>query len=278
MKKKPVKYIMGRLNLIAAYDDKYHYLLNSLKSNTFVNSGMKAYKYGTFNIEPVEVENQLFLQGTLTKFSPIEDAEKVNTEDGTIFMDTDTNNVVAKSNFVLHVKSGLIAFRPMGSDITTHAFRKHFPEIIMESNSGMLIDTDLQIISEENDVFESLKDFQEIHKIKVTLHPSNPSNRHIWKAVDDDLHEQEVEEYNTEYKSKKGLKVTQGGKIYSEIAMAADGYGKAEVSGIKDNEKKVASTYETPVKFDVVEEEGTDIKINKTILDKFKDIWERMKN
>lgn len=274
MSKNKITYLFARLNLIAAYDDKFKFLYDSIKSNIIVDSKMKKYKYGIFQYNDVEIDSEKFIIGKLIKFSPSEDAEVVNLKKGTIDRDLNENQVVAKSNFVLHPKSGFIAFNPVGKDISENAFREKFSEIIFEAN--VLIDVDIQIISEEFSIFRALEEFDIINNVKITLHPSNPNMRDIWKNIDADLHASNVDSYNANYKSKKGLQIKQESNIYSKIAMASDGYGKALIEGEKKNKKKVASTDKLPVKCEVDKDESD--SVNKTLLNKFKELWERMKS
>lgn len=278
MRKKTVKYVMGRLNLIASYKDKFEYVKSSITKNVIVDSSSKKYKFGIFEVETKIIEDESFLIGTLTKFSPIEDEEKVNIKEGRIDVSQDKNNVVAKSNFILHVKSGLIAFRPIGNKISEQSFRKIFPEIIEKANEDFFINADIQIISQEIDIFKSLENFEKIRNVSIQLHPSNPTNRDIWKKVDEELQNSQVETYSTSYKSEKGIIVSSESKIFSEISMAADGYGKARIEGEQCGQKKVASTDEIPVRFDVSQDEDKNKILSGSIIKKFKEIWDRMKN
>jgi hypothetical protein len=277
MKEKTVKYVMGRLNLIASYKNKFEYINNSIRKNVIINSLSKRYNYGIFQVENKIIDNEQFIIGTLTKFRPFEEEEKVNLEKGKIYVNEDKNNVVAKSNFMLHVKSGLIAFRPVGNNISENAFRNVFAEIIEKANNDFFVNVDIQIISEEIDVFYSLKNFEKINSVSIHLHPSNPTNREIWKDLDEELKLSQVDTYHTSYKSDRGIVVSENSKIFSEITMAADGYGNARIEGEKEGKKVIASTDRIPVKFDVTEEEDKSRSLTGSIINKFYEIWDRMK-
>lgn len=272
MSKRKITYFIGRLNLIANFYDKFDFLHKCISSGKIVKSGRGKYRFGIFDIEEISIDQKKYLIGTLTKFVPIDESEKVNIEKGKIETDESQNDVIAKSNFVLHPESGFIAFNPIGTTISHTAFMTKFSEIIIKSD--ILIHAEIQIISDEFEVFTALKEFEIINDISLSLHPSNPNMRDIWKDIDEDLHKLNVDSYRASYKSKRGLEVERQSKVYSEIAMASDGYGKAKIQGIKDNKKKVASTDKIPVKCEVSEDDAS--KISEIIIKKFKKLWERM--
>lgn len=268
---------MGRLNLIATYKDKVDYLYNSLNKGIIVDSKKKEYKYGIFKPQKEIIDNEIFLKGTLTKFLPLTELEKVDIETGEFNTEISDNQIVAKSNFFLHVKTGLIAFRPITNHISEEAFKSVVSEIIEKANDDLFINVDIQIISEEHDVFVALKEFSKINNIYITLHPSNPSFRDRWKEVDEELRHSNVETYSSKYTSSKGIKVSDESNVFSEISMASDGYGKADIDGEKNGVPFKASTNKLPVKFDVPKKEEHNNRLKGAILEKFKEIWDRMK-
>lgn len=274
MSKSLTTYLFGRLNLIATFDDKFKFIYDSITTDNIVSSRTKKFKFGFFEVEEIHIEEHLFLVGSLTKFVPNEDSEVVNLQTRKIDKDLNKNQVVAKSNFYLDPESGLIAFNPIGTDISEKAFREKFAEIIEISNT--LTDAEIQIISEEYGVFKALEKFDIINKVKLKLHPSNPSMRDLWKDIDNKLQQANVESYNADYNSEKGLNIKDKDKIYSEIAMASDGYGEANITGKENGEQKIASTGQLPVKCEVNKSDA-DLR-SWTLLQKFKEVWKRMKS
>jgi hypothetical protein len=114
----------------------------------------------------------------------------------------------------------------------------------------MFVNAEIQTIEEEYKIFEAIKRFKFISKVSVYLHPSNPSNRERWRGIDERIKDLGASSYREKIEGKTdggGLKIVDDEELTSKISMADDGYGKAEITGIMDDEKRTISTKDNPL-------------------------------
>lgn len=275
-------YYIGRLNLISAYrDDKKTFLLRGLRSS--VALPVKTYAYGFFKVEEVQYDIEDYISGFLVKYRPSEPSEVVDTDTREIEDQEFRDRVRAKSRFFLHVKTGIIAYQVFG-EFSEKVFKKNFCDLLEQAYDNFFVNVEIQTINQEVSFFESLKRLDTISKVSIYLHPSNPSNREIWRRQDERLQELKIESYKEEYKfksSSNGTAAKDDEEISSKLHMASDGYGKARIIGKVDGETKVVSTGDNPVVCNVEtddEEEPSTQDIMAQIVPTFKSIFRRMKD
>lgn len=278
MRKIKHKYDFGRLNLVAGciYESKFDYLTKSLSYKGSIPDN--TFEWGFIGIEAITSGQERLLSGDLVKFRTTEE-ETVDKVTYSLDFVTLDNLVIAKSPFILHVPTGLIAFRPIQGKISINQFREFFCKVIMKANDDYFCDAQIQIIPDEAKILEYIRRFTIINNIKVSLHPSNPSSRKIWKDMDDDLKRLRADDYKVEYgsKSKKGIKIPEDGDItLSQIMMANDGYGAAEIRGETSEGKRIVSTESKPIHIEV-SSDSEKSTIASVILEKFKEIMNRIK-
>lgn len=247
-------YLCGRLNLIAGTTkNKRDYVLDSLKNGATVTHDN--YEWGFFDVAPVQVDGHELVSGFLAKFIPTVEEEIVDKNQHCLSMTKVDDRVIAKSSFFHHIDSGLIAFQAVSGKITANQFRKRFCQVFSRANEDMLCDAEIQIVTDEADILKRIHQFKSVRLIRIHLHPSNPSSRHIWQAIDDDMRNLSVDDYKQEFKSNKpgGMKVpADGDSTYKGILMANDGYGNAEIVGTSVEDRKlILSTEKIPVKTDI---------------------------
>jgi len=268
-----VIYYFGRLNLIASYDDKNKFLLNSLKRQ--IEICKRDYEWGFFNVKNIEFCEIPFLAGYLVKYKPFKDEEVVDEESRQLTTTTIPNRAIAASQFFLHTKSGLLAYHPVPGKIGQHQFRHIFAELIEAANDHLLVDAEVQFIDEEIKILEAIRSFDKITSLVIELHPSNPSNRHIWERTDQRLKSMRAEKYRQQYYSGEGLHINEESEVYGDILMAGDGYGKATLYGMKDGQEYEASTEQVPLKAKGLKDGEPEDKLG-SIFHKIKEIWDRM--
>lgn len=256
-------YHFGRLNLIISsiYPDKKTFLLSTFKKGFALNVGK--HNWGVFEIAELDQDSEKYIHGYFVKFRPQSDDEIANTSTQQLNVEEIRNRTVAKSRFFLHVSTGLIAYTTSGNHITDNIFRKYFARLIEEANGGFFLSAEVLSVEERYKIFEALKLLVKINKLKLYLHPTNPSFSPIYKKIDERLKKLEAGSYSEIYKSKdseKGLNISEDSDIESKITMADDGYGEASIEGVnQEGEVKQISTKDSPITAVVPkEEENTD--------------------
>ncbi|WP_163243920.1 hypothetical protein [Clostridium sporogenes] len=269
-------FYFGRLNIICPYTKqrKQEYIYKSL--NTCEKIIERNFKWGLFYINRIEYNNEVFVTGYLVKYKE-ENIEEVVDEDNRTLKTTKLQDkIIAKSEFILHLSSGLIAYRIIRNVIGNEQFKKQFSKLIEKANNNCFINAEIQGINDEVKIFKAIKEFDIITSLYLTLHPSNPSNRQRWKETDEKLHKMQVEKYIEKYISKKGIIIEEDDQTFGNIIMAADGYGEAKIKGTKDGKQKEASTRKMQIKSSVPNMNMDEII--KFLYKDFKNILERFKN
>lgn len=232
-----ITYQFGRLNLIANFTDKKEFLLKAFQNELVMS--VNKHEWAFFNITVIKSEFGEFVHGYLVKYRPEFPKEIANRKTHRLQNETDQDVVIAKARFFLHIKSGLISYHA-SSKIPRETFCLQFCKLIIEAHNAFFVDAEIETIQEREKVFESMKELKRITKIKLRLHPSNPSYSHIWASYDMRIKalgaSKSLEEYEAEPKF-GNLKIAQDQDIVSKITMADDGYGKAEITGQTDNDE-----------------------------------------
>jgi hypothetical protein len=176
------------------------------------------------------------------------------------------------------VQSGIIAYHPSGSVISGKAFVARFAEIIENAYDRFFISAEILPINEPEAFKEALRRFSRIDRLSIYLHPSNPSSREIWRPIDDKLREMNAKEYREEYdgqRSDSGLKPDADESVGRKIAMAEDGYGHAEATGIREGKKRTASTRALPLSSDAPSDAAPGASVLRALSDSFLSVLRR---
>lgn len=269
-------FYFGRLNVICPYvkEEKREYIYKSL--NTGEKIIEKDIKWGLFNINKTKHEGEVFVTGYLVKYKDENIEEVVDEDEGTLTTARLQDKIIAKSEFVIHLFSGIVAYGNISDAIGNTQFRKQFCKLIEKANDNCFVNAQIQGINDEGMIFKAIKEFDKITSLYLTLHPSNPSNRERWKKTDEKLQEMQVEKYVEKYTSKKGIILDEHGQTYGNIIMAADGYGEAKLKGIKDGKLSEASTRQMQIKSLVSNANKNEVL--KFLFGDFKKILDRFQN
>jgi len=155
--------------------------------------------------------------------------------------------VSAKTPFFLHIESGVVAYHTVPKLLESEMFLARFGQLIYQGAGGFFVDAEVQPIEEKLQLVKELRMFDRILELDISLHPSNPSNRRIWKRQDERLKRLGAMKYREKYEMPRSgeflsLRIQQDRDIRSKIAMAEDGYGVVRVSGEKDGRPLRVST------------------------------------
>lgn len=241
-----VTYYFGRLNIIATYTNKNAFILEALRSSKIFQYRQSS--WGFFEIETHD--NGSYCSGWLAKYKPSAIEEVALPEQQALGGYPIPNLVSAKSRFFLHLDSGLVGFHPVTPDIPKEVFTERFCSCLENAYDKLLVSAEITFVEDEYEILEVLKTFSSIRQIDISLHPSNPSNRDLWKSVDERLRRLRATKYIEQYETNRpdgSLEAQSDAEIRSKITMAIDGYGRASVSGVVDGKQKTITTEDNPV-------------------------------
>ena len=248
---KRVRYHFGRLNVlpIRPYQEKLQWLEDSLEWGGTVED--HNIHWQLFNISRLENELGLFFSGFLGRYKEDTEIEVALPSGREIDVRTIENLISAKTLFFLHAESGVIAFRSVPKLIPPETFKARFTDLIYQASGRFFTDVEIDNIEEPFSLREELKRFNRVREVHIALHPSNPSNREVWKRVDKRLKDVKATKYIEQYETKDpfstGLLIVDDQDILSKIAMAEDGYGKVVVTGEIQGEDHIVTTTDNPV-------------------------------
>ena len=240
--------------MLLQFKNKKDFLTKSLKSPATIEDGN--YTWAIFDLQPVLYQSEDFLVGNLSKYSPKgeeKQADTLNKQTKTLGI---KDKIIAEAPFVLHIKSGLIAYHIVSNKISQNQFCTKFSEIVMKANDYLLVEAEIQSLNYQRSFLSEIKNFDIIYRINIYLHPSNPRFAKHWKDVDEKIKNINAEKYTASYSNKNnGLNIDENendenkntNQVVSEIYMAEDGYGIAKAMGIKDKKPITISTKNTPV-------------------------------
>jgi hypothetical protein len=244
-----VTYELGRLNFITAFEAGLDFILTGLAGSEPL--GHRDSLWSFTDVETVDEGGDLFVVGYLVKYRSQAAEEVVDTLQHKLTTDYLANAVRAKSRFVLHVETHIIAFHPVAREIPRTLFRQMFADLFRAGHHNFMVDVELQMIQQEQrTLLETLPRFERLVRVQILLHPSNPSNSERWRKVDEALRARNAQTYRevlTTPLDKGGLQVADDSEIRAKIAMAQDGYGEAEARGVLDGKLKTITTQTQPV-------------------------------
>jgi len=248
MAKRAVRYYFGRLNVIGSHPDRPSLLTDGLGPLEITTR--RGLKWGFFKVGTLTNPVGEFVHGFLVKFKPLAEEEVAIPETHEIDDRTVENRIRAKARFFLHRSSHIIAYRPSGREISRSVFVNRFKELFENNLGGFFVDTEILPIDEQHQIRDAIRTLQKISRVQVRLHPSNPSNRDVWKRVDERLRTIDVSSYREDYEAdptSAGLNIANDEELSSKMAMAEDGYGIVRVIGESGGERKELSTLDAPI-------------------------------
>lgn len=273
------KFLFGRLNILIGTDKKMTFLRDALASRTLIER--RGSRWGIFDSRPIDhTSGDSFLAASLVKFRPLTTEEVVDEARHRLTTANIEDLVERKSAFFLHVTSGVIAFEDARPSIDAATFRKRTAEVINEALGKFFANAEIQGIDEDLSFLEVVRKFKRVLRYTVSLHPSNPSNRGVWAAVDARIKKLGVQQYKEDFSApttETGLAVLEDEEIRAKTIMAQDGYGKATAKGEGDNGLRTVTTHDNPVSASVDASLTDDHTVLEALWDKFGSIFRRLR-
>jgi len=274
MPAKTLTFFFGRLSITSYASDKRGLILAGLKTEKFHDKN--EFKYGFFDIQEI---NDEFVYGRLVKYKRILEGEIVDEQSHRTVVGGLPYGIVGKSDFFLHYKSGVIAYRPLASRISAKQFRFIFARLFEAGHDRFFVSAQVENIDEELRIEEAIGKLEIIRKISFDIHPTNPSNRDVYKRIDERL---------KRLKAQKLKQVVDAGEaglnrdalldddIYRSLVMATDGYGNGSLHGVSEGRKVVITTGDSPVRKEIVESPSAS-EMLESLMPAFKQIWNRIR-
>ncbi len=282
MSKRTQIYHFARLNLLGQYPEekteKRRYIWEAMTADVVVSKGK--FKYMLARIDEITFGDDVYVFGQLVKYKHILEGEIVDEDAKQILEGGLPQGVVAKSNFFLHYASSIVSYRQIANRISDRQFRSIFAELLELGKDKLFIQVRLETIDEEIKIRKAFDSLDKIYKVTISVHPSNPTNRNVWRKLDERLQNlqakqlREVIEGGEMGLNKEALKQED---VYGGVIMAADGYGSASIVGEKDNRPVTIKTGDSPVTEKVAVTEDSPSEILKQLVRVFKKLVDRLK-
>lgn len=269
-------YFFGRLNLLTYSEDKREFLYTALSTDTSEVSGK--FKYAFFDVQELTLAGELFVFGRLVKYKPLLEGEVVDEGAHRLVDGGLPHGVVAKSEFFLHYRTSVLAYRPVTNRISANQFCEMFSRLVEAAYQNFFVSAEIDSIDEDIEIERAIEQLDVVSKVMFDLHPSNPSNRAVYRHLDERLKALRAQ------RLRQTMTACEGGFVrdtlldddgFKGLMMAVDGYGKGCVEGIIDGRKVAISTEDSPVKKEVVASESPSNLLHQ-LIPTFKRIWERV--
>ncbi len=265
-------YYFARLNLLGTWNNKREFLFSALTSK--ITESRRKFRYGFFDAIEVEAPEGVYAFGHMVKYKPILEGEIVDEQKREVVEGGLPMGVVAKSEFLFHYGTSLVAYRPISNRLSQRQFRLVFASLIEAAHHDFFISAELLPIVEEYQMAEAILKFARIDRISVDLSPSNPSNREIYRHIDKRLKDLNVAKLKQTMISEEGginQEKLQDDEAMKGLIMASDGYGYGAVEGEIDGRKVTITTEDSPVQVEVLSTEDPE-----TLLDQLRSIFRRI--
>lgn len=259
------RYYLGRV--------KKHGMLDNTKFMDAINNASTV-NIGKFSWTIIDVEDGRnstlpYVFGFLAKFSFEGHAPAIDTEKRSSVEVSVPNHLIAKTPFLYLPQYSGISYMHAWNGISEEIFPDRFQKIIKAAYGNFFVDCTIDPISDYRAFSTKLKKLQKIKEINARVHPPNPLFGRLWGSLNNYIDERNATEISVRETSddEKGLKtklielikrILEDPKFeptYSPaiadaaVLMAADGYGRGQVTGEAQGEEIVVRTSETQKSF-----------------------------
>jgi len=239
-------------------------VLDAIRSPIAIEDGK--FKWSIIDIEYNSVTNAHYIYGKLAKYWMETDVKTVNEAVKQTENKNEPNLIQTESTFIILPDHAGIAFSAGTSGITKEAFLDIFPRLInfVIQKNEVFKGIEIEPISDTRTFHSKILEFSSIQEIKAKVRPSNPQFSPLYEDLQKYLKERNSANISIEESSdptngllsklQESIKKVIGKLKLSPIPitdaaviMAADGYGRAEVTGINNEQPLTITTYSTIV-------------------------------
>lgn len=233
------------------------------------------YSWCFFDTKEHQHETGDFITGKLSKYDPEASLTISDPDSLTENVYHTPNRREASSHFIYIPRLSIIAFTKDPSGLNEYQFGNRFKLIVNTTNEIGLLDLSIELIADLKQFVEKLKDLNSITRISSSVTPSNPLFSWVWATLDRQMKERsakrmtiiesaqdgsflktplkELVEKSIQNPDGRPEDISSGEKNESiggstadkALLMAADGYGKGLVRGLKDGEEISITTKDT---------------------------------
>lgn len=186
-----------------------------------------------------------------------------------------SNLQFARSPFVYIPKHGAVAYQHVWNKLQREQFQAAFARLVEEKHEGFFAECELEPIADLVTFVRRVSELDVVKRLEATVHPPNPLFSPLWRSLRDYMRTRNVSEVHVRETAtnndglttnvqriarRAGVEppaadtaVAQDAPPLADAAvlMAADGYGKAKVEGVRKGVRSVVSTQESQFSFSV---------------------------
>jgi len=239
-------------------------VLDAIRSPVVIKDGK--FKWSIIDIEYNSVTNAHYIYGKMAKYWMETDVKTVNEAAKQTENKNESNLIQTESTFIILPEHAGIAFSAGSSGISKELFFEIFPKLINSviQQNEVFKGIEIEPISDTRTFHNKILEFTSIQELKAKVRPSNPQYSPLYEDLQKYLKERNSSNISIEESGDSGqgllsklqesIKKVLGKRKLSPIPiadaaviMAADGYGKAEVTGINNEQPLTITTYSTIV-------------------------------
>ncbi len=207
-----------------------------------------------------------FIFARLAKYEPEGRIDIVDPKKHEELSEQIDNKLIASSPFVYIPRYSGIAYQHIWNAIQQEIFVRRFSEIIESTLDKFFVKAEIDPIVDYRTFVKRLSELEHINKISAKVKPPNPLFGILWRQLKEYLQSRDIEELTISEEGKKDKYLLtkliellslflekedkQVLEKYSEkvdvgdaaVLMAADGYGKAKIEGVKSKHAVIIRT------------------------------------
>jgi hypothetical protein len=211
----------------------------------------------------VEYRNKVYpyVSGFLAKYDPDAVVKVINEKMRQVELLNEPNLERASSLFVYFPSEEMFVHHHVWNEVRPRDFRLHMAELIAGFHRKFFVDCELHAVSDYSQFVHKLAQLEEVTELRARVRPPNPLFSPFWGDLKDYLEKRRLRQLNIREVAKTGSAVpTQAPEIARQIEaddvveetpaligdaavlMAADGYGVAEVTGVRKTRVVIVGT------------------------------------